>query len=324
MKTTLANAFGVELLAMFVVVFFSAGIVCVNFQTSPVADQVGSAAPSKEQTKATGEGKKKQNAKDKGSPKKSPRSPGTMVLYGNQPGLLGIALVQGFTYAVMLAVTMHLSGGYLNPAITIMLWVYQRLDSRRALVLLAAQFVGAFLAGLCIRGIFSEAILSGARCGTPHLNPNAYPEINWASLFGGASLELVLTFFLVFAIFGSFLRKGDWPESTEDQPKPEPTDTLTRTMDARIAALMAGLALSVCVMVGFPSTGAATNPARWVGTVLFELPDESGQPSRFADMFAFIGGPIVGALIAGFVYFWWLAPADASRQSRKKAGKKKG
>ncbi|MGF1578360.1 MAG: aquaporin [Gemmataceae bacterium] len=323
MKTTLSKAFGVELLAMFVVVYFSAGIVCVNFQTFSVADRVVPASLQKAKSKAASKDEANDPQQKQEGKVSSRPAPGTMVLYGNQPGLLGIALAQGLTYAVMLAVTMHLSGGYLNPAITIMLWVYQRLGSRRALVLLGAQFVGAFLAGLCIRASFSEEILTAARYGTPHLNPNAYPEINWASLFGGASIELVLTFFLVFAIFGAFLRKADWPESTEEKPKPESKDELLRTVDARIAALMAGLALTVCVLLAFPSTGAATNPARWFGTVLFEGPADAAQRGRFSDMFVYLGGPVVGALMAGFVYFWWLTPEVDEGQSRKKSPKKK-
>ncbi len=48
-----------------------------------------------------------------------------MAHKGGQPtgGLVGIALAYGLAYAVGLAATVHISGGFLNPAITLMLWV---------------------------------------------------------------------------------------------------------------------------------------------------------------------------------------------------------
>src|SRR5262249_45884713 len=41
-----------------------------------------------------------------------------------QPGLVGIALAHGLILAVVLSVTLHVSGGFHNPAVTLMLWVF--------------------------------------------------------------------------------------------------------------------------------------------------------------------------------------------------------
>jgi glycerol uptake facilitator-like aquaporin len=54
------------------------------------------------------------------------------------------------------------------------------------------------------------------------------------------------------------------------------------------------------VLVAYPLTGAALNPARWFGPTLWELSIRGGR-TPFADAFVYVAGPIVGAIIAG----WW-------------------
>src|SRR4051812_7574167 len=104
MDKSLVRAYGLELLGTFALVYFGAGIVCVNHMTTGAGGQ-----------------------------------PGTAALLGHQPGLVGIALAQGLILATVLAATMHVSGGYLNPAVALMLWVCNRLPSGRAAWLIGAQ-----------------------------------------------------------------------------------------------------------------------------------------------------------------------------------------
>src|SRR5437660_700246 len=73
-----------------------------------------------------------------------------------RPGVVGIAPANGLILAVALSVTLHISGGYLNPAITLMLWSFNRLDTARMLLYICAQLMGAVLAGLCLYGIFDD------------------------------------------------------------------------------------------------------------------------------------------------------------------------
>ncbi len=268
--------FVVELLGTFAVVFVAAGMVCVNRTTQP-PDQAAA----------------------------------TTALLGQYPGLVGLALAQGFILAAALAATMHVSGGFLNPAITVMLWVFNRLESSRAAGLLVAQLLGGLLAGLCLRCTFETAILADARLGTPHLNPLSYPSLQWPSLLSGAGIELLLTFFLVFAIFGAILKKEAWQRRDEATKGPRPgPDPALRTVDARLAGLVAGLTLSAGVLFGYPLTGAALNPARWFGTVVWEAFLQATPADRgpFADMFVYLAGPVLGALLAGLVYFRIMAP----------------
>jgi MIP family channel proteins len=249
MDTTLRRGLVAELLGTFVVVYCSAGAVIANYL--PVA--AGS-------------------------------QPGNHPLHALQPGLVGVAVAQGLIFAAALAVTVRLSGGFLNPAVTLMLWVFNRLDNQRTGLFLAAQLVGALLAGTCLRYTFEDSVLLESHVGTPHLNPLAFPSgPQTASVVAGTSVELILTFFLVFAIFGA----------SRDAAEPDR------------GALPAGLMLTAGTMVAGPLTGAAANPARWFGTVVWEqlLPQHAAP---WADTFVYLAGPILGALAAGLITFRFL------------------
>jgi aquaporin TIP len=243
---------GIEVAGTFGFVLFSAGLVCVNTMAMP-----------------------------QGS---TPAAPQTL----SQPGLFGIALGQGLILAAMLALTAPITGGYLNPAITLMQWVFNRVETPRAAWLIGAQFAGSVLAAACLYFIFDLTLLKDAHFGAPHVNSQAYPTAGQATQFTGALLELLLTFFLVFAIFG--LADGE----------------------ALRLGLVAGMIATVCGLFGFPLTGAALNPARWLGPTLFEAYHTTR--AAWADTLVYLAGPILGALVGGFFVFKVYQPALADRK----------
>jgi MIP family channel proteins len=211
---------------------------------------------------------------------------------------LNVALAEGFVLAALLAATVDISGGYLNPAITLMLWVYKRMDGLKATWLIAAQVLGAALAGLCLRLMFNEEVLKSANFGTPHVNLTAFgqnvAEPTVRILLSGIGIEVALTFILTFAIFGTII-----------DPRGQ-----------RMAGLGVGLTLAACVLMGYGITGAATNPARWFGPCLWEV---TIRPTAFRDHAVYWIGPIVGALLAGGVYVYLILP-DVQEQPAAAAG----
>jgi aquaporin TIP len=235
----------VELVGVFGVVLFSAGVVCVNQMTTA-----------------------------------NPQQAGTAPLTLHQPGLFGVALAQGLILAVTLALTAPVSGGFLNPAATLTLWAFGRIDSARAGVLLAAQALGSALAAGCVRLIFSPDILQSAHYGAPHVNALAYPVLNQNTVLAGSGVELVLTFFLVLAIFAALGQAGDFLRP----------------------GLAPGMVQAAAVLVGFPLTGAALNPARWFGPVLWESISGPASGNPWSDFLVYLSGPTLGALLAGL--FW--------------------
>ena len=66
-------------------------------------------------------------------------------------------------------------------------------------------------------------------------------------------------------------------------------------------------------MVGGPLTGGAFNPARWFGPALVG--------NEFGDVWPYLLGPIVGALLAAAVFRFVLEPGGAAADRTAGAGR---
>ncbi len=80
---------------------------------------------------------------------------------GGQPsGLIGIALAHGLILAVMISAFAAISGGHINPAVTIGLLVGGKIKAGSAAAYIVAQVIGGVCAGIAILAIFprDEAI----------------------------------------------------------------------------------------------------------------------------------------------------------------------
>jgi len=200
-----------------------------------------------------------------------------------RPEVAGVAMAEGFTLAVLLTAIFPVSQGCLNPALALMLWVFKRLDGQRTALLIVSQLLGAVLAGLVLRLLFSDEVLREARLGTPHLKALLTPtrEVTLPGLLTGVAVEMVLTALLAWAIFAALY----------DPRTP------------RLGGLLPGLAQTAIIVVGFHLTGGSANPARWVGPLVwqFTLPNWQNL-APLADQLVYWAGPIVGALLGGYVY----------------------
>jgi aquaporin Z len=187
------------------------------------------------------------------------------VVMGSLPGagfgLLGVALVHAVVLGVMITATMHISGGHLNPAVTLGLWSAKRVDVPTAMAYVLAQLIGGALGALVLRYLFPPGITELGTLGTPML-------ANAVSVPRGILIEAALTFFLVSAVFGTAV--------SSDAPK--------------VGGFGIGLVLFFDIMVGGTMTGAAMNPARAFGPALV-----SG--TWFAQPVWWVG-PILGGIVA--------------------------
>lgn len=210
-----------------------------------------------------------------------------------------IAFAAGGAWAVALAITVRLSGGFLNPAITVTLWVFQRIDNKKAAGLIVAQFFGAAFAGLALRGLFfsNEKTLLATRLGTPHLNREAFGVlgIDRSTVLQGIGIEAVLAFLLTFAVFALIFDPRFRRKAGEEV--------------YRLSYLLLGLVVALEVLVAFNLTGAGLNPARWLGTVIWETTvDGLNAQQPWADHGPYWIGPVLGALLAGMLYTYVLMP----------------
>jgi aquaporin TIP len=188
---------------------------------------------------------------------------GSIHSFANVPGgLLGIALAHGLTIAVFVSATMHISGGQLNPAVTLGVWVGGKIAFAHALGYWCAQLAGALLAALCCVGIFGREVV---QAGTPQLGPGV-------GFFTGVFVEIILTFFLVFVVFGT---------GVDERGR-------------KIGGLAIGLTVALDILFGGPITGASMNPARTFGPALV-----SGM---WDNHLVYWIGPLLGGALAGWVY----------------------
>jgi aquaporin Z len=195
-------------------------------------------------------------------------------------GLLGIALAQAAVLSVMITATMTISGGHLNPAVTVGLLVTRRIALGPAVAYIVTQLAAACLAALLVQRLLPAAPVRLALLGVPVI-------ASTVTLGQAIGLELVLTFFLMSAVFGTAV--------SPDTP--------------RVAGFGIGLVLLFDILVGGPLTGAAMNPARAFGPALV-----SGQ--WLGHMVYWIG-PLAGAILAALLWQYVLLPRAPVPRRRK-------
>lgn len=207
-------------------------------------------------------------------------------------GLLGVAIAHGLALSVAVTATMNISGGHLNPAVTIMLWVYKKIDNDRALFYIVAQLLGALIAGGLLMLLFGEHAQE-ARLGTPHINDKilTMTATGWWARYQVPAIaigfEAVLTFLLVFAVLG-----------TAYDPRAP-----------KVGGFGIGLIMAADILVGGPITGAAMNPARAFGPGVWDGGAFGWDIFRTSQVVYWIG-PIIGALAAGGLYFKFILPDE--------------
>jgi aquaporin TIP len=180
-------------------------------------------------------------------------------------GLVGIALAHGLAIAVMVSATAAVSGGHLNPAVSFGAWLGRKMSAGAMLGYWVAQCLGAIAAAGLIQRVFAADVLGSVNLGTPLPGPGI-------SNLQVIVVEIVLTFFLVFVVFGTAI----------DPRGP------------KCGGLFIGLAIAMGILVGGPISGAAMNPARFLGPALLS--------GNMGFCWIYWVAPLAGGGLAGLVY----------------------
>jgi len=186
-------------------------------------------------------------------------------------GPLGVALAHGVGMAVIVSMTMGISGGHMNPAVTFGLWIANRVAGTLAWQYILAQVLGGVAGAALVKAVLPRIAVGLALVGTPRLASDV-------GFMQGVWIEALLTFFLVSAVFGTAV--------SSEAPK--------------IAGFGIGLAIFVDALVGGGLTGAVMNPARAIGPALV-----AWQWNAHAVYWI---GPLIGAGVAGAVWKAVLLP----------------
>jgi aquaporin Z len=192
---------------------------------------------------------------------------GAVVLGGDHVGQLGIALAFGFAIVALAYGLGPISGGHVNPAVSLAVFIAGRMSLKEMLGYWVAQFAGALL---------GAALLAAIAGSTEHLGQNG-----WGAGYGGgyplsaaALFEVVMTALFVIVILGST----------------EPT------APAGTAGLAIGLTLAAIHIVGIQVTGVSVNPARSFGPAILAGGQALGQ------LWLFFVAPAVGAVIGAALF----------------------
>ena len=184
---------------------------------------------------------------------------------GGKLGLTGIALAHGLAIGVMASAVGAISGGHFNPAVTIGLWSAKKIDMNNAIAYIVSQCLGAIAAAFLIKQAVPADVLAAVGMGTPALG-------NGISVQMGLITEVVLTFFLVFVIYG----------------------TAVDSRAPKVGGLFIGLTVALDILMGGPISGAAMNPARHLGPALLG--------GGLQNLWLYWVGPIAGGVLAAQVY----------------------
>ncbi len=185
-------------------------------------------------------------------------------------GLLGIAVAHGLALSVVVSSTMNISGGQINPAITIGLLLIKKIKALEAVGHIIAQLIGAAMAGLLLKLLFPPEAITAVKLGTPALGEGI-------SAGTAVGLEIIGTFFLAFAIYGT---------------------AVNSKAPSGIAGFGIGLVVTSIILAIGPLTGSALNPARHFGTAIFA--------PHLSEIWIYWVGPIIGAAL-GFILFNFIA-----------------
>lgn len=178
-------------------------------------------------------------------------------------GLVGIALAHGLALMSMIYATGHISGGHVNPAVTIGLLCAGKIELPKAVGYVVAQCAGAVLAAYCLMHVFGA---NAGNLGTPGMGAGV--TFNQALI-----TEIILTFFLVFTVYGT---------------------AVDRRAPAGMYGLAIGLVIAFDILAGGSISGASMNPARSFGPALVS--------GTMGNHLLYWIGPVIGGALGALVY----------------------
>lgn len=196
---------------------------------------------------------------------------GSAVIAGAWIGITGIALAFGLSIVAIAYSVGRISGGHVNPAVSLAMLINKKIGIKDFFGYIIAQFAGAFAGCGLLALIVSTTQLQGMGYGA-----NNFGELSplGITMIGALVIEAIATFIFVIAILG----------------------VTHNEKHSSFAGVVIGLVLTLIHIVTIPLTGTSVNPARSLAPAVF-----TGGES-LAQVWVFIVGPLLGAVIAAFTW----------------------
>jgi MIP family channel proteins len=177
------------------------------------------------------------------------------------------ALGHGLGILIAVAWTANISGGPINPAVTLAMIITKKITVPLGVAYMIAQFAGAAVGSLLLLLSLPDALDD---------NLGLHALGNDMASSEGLLLEIILTGFLLLVVFNVAVSTKGWG------------------LNAPIAI---GLAIVIIHLCAVPFTGASVNPARSFGPALVT--------GEWDDFWIYLVGPFVGGAIIAFGGLWW-------------------
>ncbi|CAL5359144.1 hypothetical protein ACSBR2_037723 [Camellia fascicularis] len=178
-------------------------------------------------------------------------------------GLFFVAMAHALVVAVMISAGFRISGGHLNPAVTLGLCVGGHITVFRSILYWIDQLLASAAACALLKYL------------TGGLTTPVHTLASGMDYSQGVIMEIILTFSLLFSVYALCV-----------DPKKGFLDGL--------GPLLVGLVVGANIMAGGPFSGASMNPARSFGPALVS--------GNWTDHWVYWVGPLIGGGLAGLIY----------------------
>jgi len=199
---------------------------------------------------------------------------GTAAVVGGGAGLSGItavAFAHGLTIMAFAFAYGSVSGGHMNPAVTVGVLVAGAMGAGEAIGYIVSQLIGGVAGALLL-----SVVLGGAETGLgmPALAHDLTLGATSLTITpaAGFTIETMLAIFLVTIVLS----------------------TAVAGRAGNLAPLAIGMTLTLNILMGGALTGAPFNPARALGPMV--------ATGNFNDAWLYLTAPIVGAIIAAILH----------------------
>nr|3IYZ_A Chain A, Aquaporin-4 [Rattus norvegicus] len=193
-----------------------------------------------------------------------------------------ISLCFGLSIATMVQCFGHISGGHINPAVTVAMVCTRKISIAKSVFYITAQCLGAIIGAGILYLVTPPSVVGGLGVTTVHGNLTAGH---------GLLVELIITFQLVFTIFASC-----------DDKRTDVTGSV---------ALAIGFSVAIGHLFAINYTGASMNPARSFGPAVIM--------GNWENHWIYWVGPIIGAVLAGALYEYVFCPDVELKRRLKEA-----
>jgi len=179
-------------------------------------------------------------------------------------GAIGAGIISGAIITIVILTFGQISGGHVNPALSITAAFLGKLDWKLVPGYVIFQMAGSCLAGFSLLWLIGLHASMGAN--VPNIALGVTPAI-------ALVIEIILSFLLMWVICGTAFHVGG---------------------NAKFAAYPIGATVGIEVMLMGPYAGAAMNPARAFGPYL--------ALGNLTHYWIYLVGPMIGMLLGGLTY----------------------